>query len=186
MFESEIKSLRRLGVRKILLQLLAMGSSLAPMFVLWKGLGLLTNTESPVVVVLSGSMEPAFRRGDILFLTNPPNKPYRNGDITVYNVPGQNIPIFHRVVETHNEIEVQDGDQDGEEPLVKQRILTKGDNNPVDDIGLYRGLEWIERRHVIGKVRGFVPYVGYISIAINEFPRLRLLVFGGTALMALV
>lgn len=29
-----------------------------------------TKSESPVVVVLSGSMEPAFQRGDILFLNN--------------------------------------------------------------------------------------------------------------------
>ena len=29
-----------------------------------------TGSESPVVVVLSGSMEPAFQRGDLLFLTN--------------------------------------------------------------------------------------------------------------------
>jgi len=37
---------------------------------LWKGLMFLTKSESPVVVVLSGSMEPAFQRGDILFLNN--------------------------------------------------------------------------------------------------------------------
>ena len=29
---------------------------------------MLTGTESPIVVVLSGSMEPAFYRGDVLFL----------------------------------------------------------------------------------------------------------------------
>lgn len=29
-----------------------------------------TNSQSPVVVVLSGSMEPGFYRGDILFLYN--------------------------------------------------------------------------------------------------------------------
>lgn len=31
-------------------------------------------------------MEPAFYRGDILFLTNPPNTPYEVGDITVYKM----------------------------------------------------------------------------------------------------
>jgi signal peptidase len=36
----------------------------------------------------------------------------------------------------------------------RQLLLTKGDNNDVDDIALYAGLEWLERRHVIGKVRG--------------------------------
>lgn len=50
----------------------------------------------------SGSMEPAFYRGDLLFLTNPPNTRYQNGDITVYKIPGQDIPIVHRVLETHD------------------------------------------------------------------------------------
>lgn len=40
-------------------------------------------------------------------------------------------------------------------PLAQhQLLLTKGDNNPVDDIDLYQGLEWLERRHIVGKVRG--------------------------------
>jgi signal peptidase I len=39
-----------------------------------------------VPVPNSGSMEPAFYRGDLLFLTNPRNEPYAVGDITVYKV----------------------------------------------------------------------------------------------------
>lgn len=62
----------------------------------------MTDTESPVVVVLSGSMEPAFYRGDLLFLSMPATQ-LRVGDITVYKVPGAEIPIVHRVIETHDE-----------------------------------------------------------------------------------
>lgn len=47
-------------------------------------------------------MEPAFYRGDLLFLTNPPSELYRTGDITVYRIPGADIPIVHRVLETHD------------------------------------------------------------------------------------
>jgi signal peptidase I len=47
-------------------------------------------------------MEPAFYRGDLLFLTNPPYERYHTGDITVYKVPGAEIPIVHRVLETHD------------------------------------------------------------------------------------
>jgi len=36
----------------------------------WKTLMVLTLSDSPVVVVLSGSMEPLYYRGDILFLYN--------------------------------------------------------------------------------------------------------------------
>ena len=35
-----------------------------------------------------------------------------------------------------------------------QLLLTKGDNNKVDDLVMYNGLQWLERKHIIGKVRG--------------------------------
>ena len=44
-----------------------------------------------------------------------------------------------------------------------QLVLTKGDNNPVDDIALYRGLKYLERKHVVGKVRGYVTALVVLS-----------------------
>lgn len=62
------------------------------------------------MVVLTGSMEPAFKRGDILFL-HLGTAPVRTGEIVVYNVtkvvpPGytgsrDDIPIVHRVMTVH-------------------------------------------------------------------------------------
>jgi signal peptidase len=54
---------------------------------LWKTLMLVTLSESPVVVVLSGSMEPAYYRGDILFLSFW-NNPVQVGDVIVFKIPG--------------------------------------------------------------------------------------------------
>ena len=51
----------------------------------------------PIVVVLTGSMEPTFHRGDLLFLTNYEQEDIRVGDIIVFKVQGRNIPIVHRV-----------------------------------------------------------------------------------------
>ena len=66
---------------------------------MWKGLSVVADSPSPIVVVLSDSMEPAFQRGDLLFLWN------RNllqetavGEVVVYNVKDKDIPIVHRVV----------------------------------------------------------------------------------------
>lgn len=104
---------------QMLLQALNFAAVIASGLMIWKGLGLVCNTESPIVVVLrcapcfaydefrlnifsSGSMEPAFYRGDLLFLTNPASEQYLTGDITVYKVPGADIPIVHRVIETHD------------------------------------------------------------------------------------
>lgn len=124
-------------------------------------------------------MEPAFHRGDILFLVNPPNTRYEIGDITVYKIPGQDIPIVHRILETHDVVKVVNGcgfffhqsnPVDGNELIIRalcsvreakprpenQLILTKGDNNYLDDVELYQGLDWLERKHIVGKVRGWV------------------------------
>ena len=98
-------------------------------------------------------MEPAFYRGDLLFLTNPPHELYRTGDITVYKIPGAAIPIVHRVLETHNDVKHESAAVQSLIP--KQFLLTKGDNNYVDDIDLYQGLDWLERKHIVGKVRGY-------------------------------
>ncbi|OBZ76223.1 Signal peptidase complex catalytic subunit SEC11 [Grifola frondosa] len=184
MFADELKTLRRLGFRHVLLQILNFASVLASGLMIWKGLGLITNTESPIVVVLSGSMEPAFYRGDLLFLTNPANQRYQTGDITVYKIPGADIPIVHRVLETHDGVTEKKKRKDliPAAPLVqRQLLLTKGDNNHIDDIELYQGLEWLERKHIVGKVRGFLPYVGYVTIAMNDFPQLKYALLGATS-----
>ena len=66
----------------------------------WKSLMLATGSESPVVVVLSGSMEPSFFRGDILFL-NLGTAPVRTGEIVVYNADDKAIPVVHRIIQLH-------------------------------------------------------------------------------------
>ncbi|RDB23756.1 Signal peptidase complex catalytic subunit SEC11 [Hypsizygus marmoreus] len=171
MFSEELKTFRRLGIRHVLLQVLNFASVIASGLMIWKGLGLLTNSESPIVVVLSGSMEPAFYRGDLLFLTNPASERYHTGDITVYKIPGADIPIVHRVLETHDVPKTKKQRRsDAIDGLpVNQLLLTKGDNNYVDDLDLYQGLDWLERKHIVGKVRGFLPYVGYVTIAMVRF-----------------
>ena len=135
----------------------------------WNVLKLVTWNESPVVVVLSGSMEPSMYRGDILFLHK--NTPIANGDIIVYSIEGEGIPIVHRVttVQTNEKGEV--------------RYLTKGDNNPVDDRGLYpRGQHYLKDKQVIGKVLGTIPYAGYLTILLNDYPMLKMAVLGGMLL----
>jgi signal peptidase I len=52
-------------------------------------------------VFCSGSMEPAFHRGDLLFLTNYQEEPVRVGEIVVFKVEGRDIPIVHRVLKLH-------------------------------------------------------------------------------------
>lgn len=83
--------------------MLSFGMIVSSALMIWKGLMVLTGSESPIVVVLSGSMEPAFHRGDLLFLTNysPDDEPIRVGEIVVFKVDGRDIPIVHRVLKLH-------------------------------------------------------------------------------------
>ncbi|KAK2986671.1 hypothetical protein RJ640_020833, partial [Escallonia rubra] len=64
---------------------------------LWKLWICLSGSGSPVVVVLTGSMEPGFRKGDVLFLYMN-DSPIRSGEIVVFQVEGRDIPIVHRAI----------------------------------------------------------------------------------------
>ncbi|KAL6071647.1 Signal peptidase complex catalytic subunit S11C, variant 2 [Balamuthia mandrillaris] len=113
-------------------------------------------------------MQPAFYKGDLLFLAEAPAN-LTVGDIVVFKIPTKEIPVVHRVVNVHQRTEK------GNEIL---EALTKGDNNELDDwkaLIYTPDMRWVERQHLIGKVHGFLPYVGYITIVMNEFPPLKYL-----------
>ena len=85
--------------RSLALQLLNFAFIMSTAFMMWKGLSIAADSPSPIVVVLSGSMEPAFQRGDLLFLWNR-GYPTSVADVVVYKVKGKDIPIVHRVIST--------------------------------------------------------------------------------------
>ncbi|XP_043752151.1 signal peptidase complex catalytic subunit SEC11C-like [Cervus elaphus] len=154
--------LRKMNKRQRYYQVLNFAMIVSSALMIWKGLIVLTSSESPILVVLSGSMEPAFHRGDLLFLTNFREDPIRAGEIVVFKVEGRDIPIVHRVIKVY---EKDNGDI---------KFLTKGDNNEVDDRGLYKeGQNWLEKKDVVGCARGFLPYVGMVTIIMNDYPKLK-------------
>lgn len=55
------------------------------------------------------------------------------------------------------------------------QLLTKGDNNAADDTELYaRGQSFLDRKKdVVGSVVGYVPFVGYVTILLSEYPWLK-------------
>jgi len=71
----------------------------------------------------------------------------------------------------------------------KQLLLTKGDNNNVDDRGLYqelytnRGMMWIEPKDIVGRVQGFLPYLGMFTIFMTDYPLLKYALLGGVGLI---
>merc|ERR1711934_998102 len=131
LFGEMFDELRAMCVRQLVSQVLGLGLIVTSAFMIWKCLILATGSESPVVVVLSGSMEPAFQPGDIV----------------VFNLDGRDIPIVHRVLRSHEN--TADGQMD---------ILTKGDNNYNDDRVLYDpGQDWIHKDNLLGRAVGYLP-----------------------------
>ena len=97
-----------------------------------------------------------------LVKTSVENMQLREPCIFLLQVEGRDIPIVHRVLKLH---EKEDG---------SVKFLTKGDNNSVDDRGLYApGQNWLARKDVVGRARGFLPYVGIVTIIMNEYPKFK-------------
>ena len=160
----------------MLLQVVGLGMLLSGALITYKVLMLVSNSESPIVVVLSGSMEPGVHRGDLLVLTNYEKmQPLVTGDIVVYKLPGRNIPIVHRLIKVH------------EKSNRYIDALTKGDNNIPDDRDLYGGgRKWLQREMIIGRAFAFLPYCGMLTILMNDYPVLRYVLLIGLSALALI
>ena len=74
-----------MNFRQLITQLIVLGSVASSALMLWKGLMVVTNSESPIVVVLTGSMEPSFFRGDLLFI---------NWDYHIEQIPNHTLVSY--------------------------------------------------------------------------------------------
>jgi signal peptidase I len=167
MFDEEIRTLKSMRLRDVVVQSVTLGLVVCSALVLWEFMMVFLNSESPVVVVLSGSMEPGYYRGDLLLL-NLWKDPIQVGDVVVFKQRDRDIPIVHRVHRVH--VRASDGEV---------FILTKGDNNNMDDRALYPpGVDWISERDLMGRSKAYLPYVGFLTIWMSENSWMRFVVIG--------
>ncbi|KAK2952913.1 putative signal peptidase I [Blattamonas nauphoetae] len=114
-------------------------------------------TYYPISVVVSGSMEPVMYRGDFVLASGRKAPNYEKGDIVMWRINKSPI-IVHRIIEV-----TEDG-----------HYLTKGDNNALDDIGLYAKYghpnpsDGITNDNIKGRVLYHVPKVGYPVMLAKE------------------
>lgn len=171
-FAATIHMLRTMRKRKLALRVVNLGLIVTSALMIWKTLMVVSGSETPVVVVLSGSMEPGFWRGDILFLWLG-SAPFRVGEVVVFKLPDRDVPIVHRIIKVHQK---HDGRTD---------ILTKGDNNEDDDRGLYPpGERFLNEKYVIGRAVGYLPGVGYVTLVMNDYPSFKFALLGLLAVFA--
>ncbi|MCJ1307434.1 Signal peptidase complex catalytic subunit [Agyrium rufum] len=195
--------------RQIALQALNFALVISTAFMVWKGLSVATNSPSPIVVVLSGSMEPAFQRGDILFLWNRDWSLLQSvtgllggvGSVAGMSEDGtgEAWDLERRMSGSVGEIVVYNV-RGKDIPIVHRvvrsfgggaiphQILTKGDNNLADDTELYaRGQDYLDRDvDVIGSVIAYIPFVGYVTILLSEHPWLKTVMMGMMGVMVVL
>ncbi|KAK2079951.1 hypothetical protein QBZ16_002346 [Prototheca wickerhamii] len=107
---------------------------------------------------------------------SPPSRALDVGDVVVFNTGGRDIPIVHRIIKVH--------ERQGNASHVD--MLTKGDNNWGDDRTLYpRGMKWLNREHIQGRVVGYVPYLGQVTIIMNDYPIVKYVLLAGLAFFVL-
>lgn len=111
-------------------------------------------------VVVSGSMEPSFYRGDIVATENVNTygiqefDPYTDvhiGDVVVYDATWYSEPVIHRVI-------------DIQEINGSPYYIIKGDNNEVQDPEPVSPSQVKSKVITIGNHLLIIPWIGYITL----------------------
>ncbi len=147
--------------KKVLTTIFIIGFAFFGSYLIYFVMQLALNTQTPMVVVISGSMEPNINKGDLLFLRGMDPEDIKEkdseheGDVIVYNARGlwegaPEDPIVHRVIDKYK--------KDG-----KWYFITKGDaNNNADK-------EPVPAHRILGVVCGRIPYIGWIKIIMSDY-----------------
>jgi signal peptidase len=120
-------------------------------------------------VVLSGSMEPTYHVGSLIYVKEVDYKQLKVGDPITYML-NENTVVTHRIIQ----VIADESDPD------TLRYFTQGDANAVAD-----GTS-VHYKNIIGKPVFSVPYLGYVSHFIQHPPGTYIAIAAGAALILLV
>lgn len=90
------------------------------------------------LVVLSGSMEPTFKTGSVIYYKNVEKEDLKNGDIVTYVL--RNNFVSHRIVKINNNMMITKGDANEENDPIEinmDRIVGRDLNFSVPILGYY-------------------------------------------------
>ncbi|MFX0025426.1 MAG: signal peptidase I [Candidatus Hermodarchaeota archaeon] len=164
------KEKKRISKRKVIIAVVLICTAIFGSFLIYFILQVALNTETPIVVVVSGSMKPNLNEGDLLFVKgiNPieirsGTVEDKDGDIIVFDAHGVWVsppdePVVHRVV---NKTYM------GGHWLFQ----TKGDNdatNPYIDGSSPTNPYWVPDYKIYGIVCGRIPYIGWVKIILTD------------------
>ena len=121
-----------------------------------------------VFSVLSGSMEPSYHVGSLIYVKETNPEDLKPGD-TITFMANETTVVTHRIVEAV---------PDETDPNTLW-FRTKGDANDSEDAAL------VHCRNVIGRVAFSIPYLGYVAAYIQSPPGLYVALGGGAVLLLL-
>ncbi|MDZ4993088.1 signal peptidase I [Clostridium perfringens] len=93
--------------------------------------------------ILSGSMEPEIRTGDLAIVKSAKMNQVEPGDVITFKYEGNTVT--HRIIEKNEE-----------------GLITKGDNNNAEDT------EIVKEEDLIGKVLFHIPLLGYVTVFLSK------------------
>ena len=117
-----------------------------------------------VYSVISGSMEPEYPVGSLIYVKEVDPSEVEVGDVITYVLPSE-TPSTHRVVRI-----------DGE----NQHFYTKGDANQTEDGSP------VHFKNLIGTPVFKIPYLGYVAYYIQHPPGMYIAIAAGVILLILV
>ena len=121
-----------------------------------------------VFTVLSGSMEPTYHTGSVIYVKEVDHTTLQAGDVITF-------AISEDMVATHRIVGVVPDDED---PSVL-RYRTKGDANESEDGTL------VHYKNIVGKPVFTIPYLGYIASYIQSPPGSYIAIAGAAFLLML-
>ena len=121
-----------------------------------------------VFTVLSGSMEPTYHTGSVIYVKDVDYRELEPGDVITFMLSEDTVAT-HRIVEVI---------PDEEDPTVL-RYRTKGDANEAEDGGL------VHYKNVIGTPVFTIPYLGYVAAYIQQPPGMYVAISCGALLIML-
>ena len=119
-----------------------------------------------VYTVLSGSMEPQYQTGSIIYVVDVDPAELQVKDPITFYLSGSTVA-------THRIIEIQEGEG-------HLRFRTKGDNNDVEDAG------YVLDDDIIGKPVFTIPFLGYLITYIQQPPGSYVAISAGAFLFLLL
>lgn len=121
-----------------------------------------------VYTVLSGSMEPEYHVGSLIYTTEVNYQELRTGDDITFML-NENTIVTHRIIEVVPDSEDSD----------VLRFRTKGIANESEDLNL------VHYKNVLGKPVFTIPYLGYVAYYVQHPPGIYIAIAAAAILFLL-